>query len=199
MNRRDFLNFSVGSLVVAAIPSDSLPVGKEVPASPEPKKPDSVVLKFGDLALLSSTEHSLEVTTNRYQCPITKTWKLGRLTRVTVCGLIGPKVAWEKILTAYGDVTKAQSNPDLVIEINGYKVGTFSSVVLTDCGRSYWTQDMVVIESLGILAVWNEQRDALVKYYEDQQRQVQANTPQEEFADFEERAEAYWDFDTTDE
>ena len=200
MDRRSFLAASVGSFAAQFLPPEDEPVVIQAPPLP---KSGHGLLKFGELALLFTDTTALQVNTPFHACYITGHKHLDRMTTVTVKKLIAPKSVWEEVFKNYADVTKASSNPPLVIEVMGHKVGTFDLVIFQAVGISYHAQDMVMCEDVTLMGQWREMREAMDKYEEAQRNDPEVIAEKERLAarerhqeEMSDRATAYWDFDT---
>lgn len=178
MDRRSFLASLAGLPAAFHVTDTSVTVEPAVePVPPGRAVSPHVVLAFGDLELVgtSVTEYSHRVH-DQFD-PRVQTYVPRPVADVRATNLVAPGPVWEAIVQTYADVTKAATNPPLTVRLvdtdGEHHLGTFSGAVITAVGTSAEAGGFVVVESLSLVAVWDEMATCADAYNAERKRQIE--------------------------
>lgn len=168
MDRRTFLTSLVGAvaskLVVADIdPNDGVTLSPLPQAVPKTEQPP-LVFDFGGLTVLGGDLTTLNIQTPYQKCPVTQQKTVSRHTTVTCTRLVAPKAVWDEVFRRYAEVTKARENAPLKILVGPQCVATIEYALFTSLGTQVTGDNMVVCESVSLIGVWKELREACERY-----------------------------------
>lgn len=167
MDRRTFLTSLVGAVaskyVVADIdPNDGVTMNAAPPQVAVQQPP--LVFDFGGLKVLGGDLGTLNIQTPYQKCHITQQRTVSRHTTVTCTKLVAPKAVWDEVFRRYAEVTKARENAPLKILVGEQCVATIEYALFVSVGSQVTGDDMVVCESVSLVGVWKELREACEKY-----------------------------------